>query len=79
MASVAGTVPTRLLVHYFLGDDMADDLSKRGPKDQSRVNVNEPWEVRYWCTTFKCTEAQLKAAVKAVGPMAAAVAKQLGN
>lgn len=58
---------------------MADDLSNRGPKDQSRVNVNEPWEVRYWCTKFKCTEAQLKAAVKTVGPMAAAVAKQLGN
>ena len=58
---------------------MADDLNKRGPKDQSRVNVNEPWEVRYWCAKFKCTEAELKAAVKVVGSMASDVAKRLAK
>ena len=46
---------------------MADDLKNRGPQDRSRVNVNEAWEVRWWCKEFGCTEAQLHAAVKAVG------------
>lgn len=49
---------------------MADDLKNRGPQDRSRVNVNEPWEVSYWTTEFRCTEAQLRAAVDEVGVMA---------
>jgi hypothetical protein len=52
---------------------MSDDLSNRGPADRSRVNVNESWEVRYWCKEFGCTEEQLREAVKAVGVMAADV------
>lgn len=58
---------------------MADDLSKRGPQDRSRVNVNEPWEVKHWCTEFKCTETQLRTAVKAVGVMVADVRRQLSK
>ena len=27
---------------------MADDLKKPNAQDRSRVNVNEPHEVRYW-------------------------------
>jgi hypothetical protein len=49
---------------------MADDLSNRGPQDRTRVNVNETWEVNWWTKKFGCTEAQLKAAVKAVGVLA---------
>ncbi len=30
---------------------MADDLSKRGPQDATRINVNEAHEVRYWTQT----------------------------
>jgi hypothetical protein len=52
---------------------MSDDLSNRGPADRSRVNVNESWEVRYWCKELGCTEQQLRDAVKAVGVMADAV------
>lgn len=26
---------------------MADDLKKRAPQDSSRINVHEPWEVKY--------------------------------
>jgi hypothetical protein len=48
---------------------MADDLTKRGPADRNRVNVNEDWEVRYWTGKFSCTQDELKAAVKAVGTM----------
>ncbi|MDQ6618507.1 MAG: DUF3606 domain-containing protein [Pseudomonadota bacterium] len=49
---------------------MADDKNKRGAADRDRVNVNEDYELRYWTEKFKCTEAQLRAAVKAVGVMA---------
>ena len=49
---------------------MADDKSKHGPADRDRVNVNETYEVRHWTEKFGCTEAQLRAAVKAVGVMA---------
>ena len=27
---------------------MADDLSKRGQPDRSKINMNEDFEVRYW-------------------------------
>jgi hypothetical protein len=58
---------------------MTDDLHNRGPADRARVNVNEPWEVRWWCKDFGCTEAQLRTAVRAVGVSAAAVRKHLGK
>jgi hypothetical protein len=58
---------------------MADDLHNRGPRDRARVNVDEDWEVRYWCGEFGCTEVQLRAAVRAVGPMAADVRRHLGK
>ena len=56
---------------------MPDDLSNRGPADRSRINVNEPWEVRYWCKDLGCTEQQLRDAVKAAGVMADAVRRHL--
>ena len=56
---------------------MSDDLTKRGPQDRARVNVNETHEVKYWCGKFGCTEAQLRAAVKAVGVMAVDVVRHL--
>ncbi|QDE93906.1 DUF3606 domain-containing protein [Myxococcus xanthus] len=58
---------------------MVDDLSKRGPADRSRINVNEPWEVKWWCNEFKCTETGLRAAVKAVGVMVVDVRRYLGR
>ena len=27
---------------------MADDRTKRGPQDRSRVNTSEDYELRYW-------------------------------
>ncbi len=56
---------------------MSDDLHKRQPHDASKINLHEPWEVRYWTTKFSCTEAQLIAAVAAVGSGAQAVEKHL--
>jgi hypothetical protein len=48
---------------------MADDLNNRGPRDRERINVHESWELEWWTKDLKCTEAQLKDAVKAVGVM----------
>lgn len=46
---------------------MVDDLSKRGPQDATRIDVNEAHEVRYWTQTLGVTEAQLRSAVAAAG------------
>jgi len=56
---------------------MADNLKKTGPEDDSRVNVGQDHEVRYWCGKYGCTEAELREAVKAVGTSAAAVGEYL--
>lgn len=56
---------------------MSDDLSKRGPQDRSRINVNEPHELRYWTQELGVSESQLRDAVKAVGPSATAVREHL--
>lgn len=49
---------------------MADDKTNRGPADRARVNVNEDYEVTYWCEKFGCSPSELRAAVNAVGVMA---------
>ena len=57
---------------------MLEDLKKkRSPIDRTRVNTNEKWELDYWCGKFKCTETELKDAVKLVGSMATVVQAQL--
>lgn len=58
---------------------MGDNLNLRRPQDASKVNVNEDWEVSYWCSKWNVTKAQLIAAVKAVGVSSTAVAKYLGK
>jgi hypothetical protein len=58
---------------------MSDDLKNKGPQDRSKINVNEPWEVRYWTKELGCTEQQLRAAVSAVGVSASAVRRHLGK
>ena len=35
--------------------------------DRALVNINEDREVRYWTAIFRCTKAQLVAAIAAVG------------
>lgn len=58
---------------------MSDNPSKKVPQDASRVNVNQSWELAYWCKKFGVTAAELRAAVKAVGVSVAAVRKYLGK
>ena len=61
--------------HYII----MDNLKKKGPKDDSRININEPYEVTYWTAKFGVTEAKLKEAVRAVGVMVKDVRKYLGK
>jgi hypothetical protein len=48
---------------------MADDKSKRGKPDRTRINVNERYEFDYWKKTLHVSGQALAAAVRAVGPM----------
>ena len=49
---------------------MPDDKTKTHPQDASRIDLNDPDEVRYWCDKFNCTEGQLAEAVRMVGDSA---------
>lgn len=46
---------------------MADDKSVRGPQDQSRINVNEDYELMYWTKALGVSEERLKELVKEHG------------
>ena len=58
---------------------MADDTSKRGPADRTRINVNEASELSYWTKELGCTADELREAVNAVGVMVAEVRRYLGR
>lgn len=58
---------------------MADDKSKTGWQDDVKISLTQDYEVRDWCKKLGCTEAQLRAAVKAVGNGAAKVKAYLGK
>ncbi len=40
-----------------------------GPRDRSRVNLEDSGDVRYWCGELKCDEQALRVAVDRVGVM----------
>ena len=46
---------------------MADDPSKRGAQDRSRIAMHEEHEVRYWTQALGVTKEQLAEAVQRVG------------
>src|SRR5689334_4681179 len=56
---------------------MADDLTKKGMQDRTRINTSEDHEVRYWSQKFGVSADPLKAAVKKVGNSVSAVEKEL--
>jgi len=45
--------------------------------DLTRVNVDDPFEVRRWCQRFVCTEAALRIAVAEVGTDPARVRRKV--
>jgi hypothetical protein len=42
-----------------------------------KIDIATPEQVRYWCKQFACTQSNLRAAVKIVGPVVADVKKCL--
>jgi len=58
---------------------MSDDKKNTGSPDRDRINVNEDYELQYWTKALDVSADELRAAVKAVGPTAAAVRKHLGK
>lgn len=58
---------------------MADDKTKQGVADRSRINVNEDYEVAYWTDALNVTRDELEQAVREVGTSAAAVRKYLNK
>lgn len=46
-----------------------DNKKTAGSADRERINVNEDYELRDWSKKFGVTHDELRAAVKAVGPM----------
>lgn len=58
---------------------MPDNLEARGPQDRTRVNIHEPWEVRYWTQKWSISEDELRAAVAEAGVSTKAVAEHLGK
>jgi hypothetical protein len=56
---------------------MSDNKQDRGPRDRSRIDINEDYEVRYWTKELNVTPEQLEQAVNQVGPMVENVKKHL--
>jgi Protein of unknown function (DUF3606) len=54
-----------------------DNLGKRHEPDRSKINMQEPYEVKYWTRQLGVSPAQLQKAVEKVGNSAAAVRKEL--
>jgi hypothetical protein len=48
---------------------MADDVSKTGKADDTRINIEQDHEVKYWSEKFGVSRDQLKSAVAKVGAM----------
>ncbi len=49
---------------------MADNKSQTGKPDRDRINLSEGYEVQDWAKKYGVSTDELRAAVKAVGPMA---------
>lgn len=58
---------------------MADDPSKRGPADRTRIDVNAKHELQYWSEELGVDAQTLKATVNRVGPMVDRVRQELSG
>ena len=58
---------------------MSDNRAIRGPQDSSRVNLNEEYEIQYWCSKLSCSRDDLIKAVTAVGNSVVRVEDYLGS
>lgn len=58
---------------------MSDNLKIPGPEDAQKINLSEPYEVRYWCTRLNVDEFTLRLAVRAAGPLVKNVRRYLNR
>jgi hypothetical protein len=56
---------------------MADDKSKQGPADSSRINLSEDYELAYWTKTLGISKEKLSEAVQQAGSSAKSVREYL--
>jgi hypothetical protein len=54
-----------------------DRLNKKGSQDRSKINMQEPYELKYWTKELGVNKDQLQKIVDKVGNSAAAVRKEL--
>lgn len=55
-----------------------DSPLNRGQPDRSKINMNEDYEVHYWCKHLGVTREELQKVVDKVGNSVKAVEKELG-
>ena len=55
---------------------MADDKTKVA-QDRRKIDLNQAYELRYWCTKLGVAEDKLHAAIRKVGTLADDVAREL--
>lgn len=58
---------------------MADNLNLTGKQDDIRININQQHEVSYWTRTLGVSEARLRQAHKAAGPLVKNIRTWLRN
>lgn len=58
---------------------MSDNTNIRQPEDPTKVNINQQWEIDYWCKKWSITKERLLKIVKKVGPMVVDIKKELGR
>ena len=47
--------------------------------DGTRIDIEQRWEVAYWCEELRCTERQLREVVFRVGALVVDVRRALGR
>jgi len=58
---------------------MADSTTQRHGQDRTRINVNQPHELRDWADKFGVSPQQIEDAVRSVGNQAADVQAHLSG
>lgn len=56
-----------------------DNKLKTGKRDDSKININESYEVQYWTQKLNVTKEQLRDAVQSVGVQVKNVEEFLRN
>jgi hypothetical protein len=58
---------------------MSDDLKRKVPKDSTRINVHQSWELEYWAKKFNVSVVRIETAVSEIGVELENVKKYLGH